>query len=101
MGIFASFGVRKLVGDDQGAFGNSYKRALLASKVTLVLDSSVALVQGLAPVAGGRTQQHPCAFSVLLSESAGPELASSVSPGNLESKSLKHPQLIYLHVLNF
>jgi len=46
LGIFASFGVRKLVGDDQGAFGNSYKRALLASKVTLVLGSaSVALGQ--------------------------------------------------------
>ena len=57
MGIFASFGVRKLVGDDQGAFGNSYKRALLASKVTLVLGSaSVALVQGLPLWPGGRTQ---------------------------------------------
>ena len=46
VGIFASFGVRKLVSDHQGAFGNSYKRALLASKVTLVLGSaSVALGQ--------------------------------------------------------
>ena len=41
-----------------GAFGNSYKGAPSASEVTLVLGStSMALVQGLAPVASGRTQQ--------------------------------------------
>ena len=37
---------QELVSDDQGAFGNSYKRPLLASKVTLVLGSaSMALGQ--------------------------------------------------------
>ena len=102
MGIFAYLGVRKLVSDYQRAFGNSYRGVQSALEVSLVLDSSsVVLVQDLAPVAGGRTQQYPCAFSVLLSESAGPELASSISRGNLESKFLKHPQLIYLHLLNF
>ena len=48
---FTIRGVRKLAGKDQGAFGNSYNGAQSISEVTLVLGStSVALVQGLAPV---------------------------------------------------
>ena len=42
----------------RGTFGNGYKGAQSVSEVTLVLGSaSKALVQGLAPVAWGRTQQ--------------------------------------------
>ena len=38
----------------RGAFGNGYKGAQLASKVTLLLGStSVTLVRGLTPVALG------------------------------------------------
>ena len=45
-------GVRKLVSDDQWAFGNGYRGAQSALEVTLVLVSAfVALVQVLAPVA--------------------------------------------------
>ena len=55
VGIFAKLGVRKLVSDDQGAFGSGYKGAQLASEVTLVLGStSVASQQGPAPVAWGQ-----------------------------------------------
>ena len=50
VGIFASFGVRKLVGDDQGAFGNSHKGAQSVLEVTLFLGSaSVALGQDSTP----------------------------------------------------
>ena len=39
-------------------FGNGYKGAQLALEMTLVVGStSVSLVQGLTPVAWGRTQQ--------------------------------------------
>ena len=44
MDIFDSSGVRKLAGDDRGAFGNGYKRVQSTLEVTVVLDSvSVAL----------------------------------------------------------
>ena len=45
--ILAGYGVRKLAGEDWGAFGNGYKGAQSILEVTLVLGSmSVALVQG-------------------------------------------------------
>ena len=52
--IVAEYGVRKPAGDDQGAFGSDYRVAQSVSEVTLVLGSaSVALMQGLVPVAFG------------------------------------------------
>lgn len=43
----------------RGAFGNGYKGAQSTLQVILVLGSaSVAMVQGLAPVAWGRTQHR-------------------------------------------
>ena len=48
-------GAKKLVSDDQWAFGNGYRGAQSALEVTLVLGStSVALVRGLASVALGQ-----------------------------------------------
>ena len=57
----SELGVRKLVSDDQGGFGEWLQRGSvnLISQVILVLGSaSVAMVQGLAPVAWGRTQHR-------------------------------------------
>ena len=39
-GHFVYLGVRKLVSNDQGAFGNGYKGAQSASEVTLALGST-------------------------------------------------------------
>ena len=58
VGLFAWYGVGKHAGDDQGTLGSGYRGAQLASEVTLVVGSTaVTLVQGLTPVALGRT---PC-----------------------------------------
>ena len=43
----------------RGPFGNSYKRAQSASEVTRFLGLSMALVQGLAPVALGKDSTEP------------------------------------------
>ena len=43
----------------RGPFGNGYKGAQSASEVTRFLGSSVALVQGLAPVALGQDSTEP------------------------------------------
>ena len=63
-------GVRKLVSDDQWAFGDGYKGAQSALEVTLVLGSAfLALVQVLAPVALGAgltTEPIPCLSHSLL-----------------------------------
>ena len=53
MDIFDSSGVRKLAGDDRGAFGNGYKRVQSALEVTMVPDSvSVALGQDSTELLG-------------------------------------------------
>ena len=57
VGVFAEFGVWKPAGDDHGgwAFSSGYKGAQSISEVTLVLGFvSMALVQGLQPVAWGK-----------------------------------------------
>lgn len=60
-------GVRKLISEYQGAFGNGYKRAQSASETSLILGSaSVASGQGLAPVALGQDSIRTTNISVYL-----------------------------------
>ena len=63
VGIFAYFGVRRFVGEDQ--HWQCYRGAQLALEVSLVLGSaSVALVQGFTPVALGKTLHSPLFLSM-------------------------------------